>query len=113
VLQRIAGIARVRALRRRLGGRRGSADQHVGGQRRRSGKPGLALGSVGVQQAALEELADDPEWEPLLELRPPRPQNPDAQVRGSRPCLLEQSRLPHSGSALDDDGFSSLTPRGA
>ena len=91
VMQGVAGIARGRTLRRRLGGRWGRVDEHVGGQRRRSGQPALALGAVGLQQGALEELADDPEWEPLLKLRSPRAQNPETEVRGPRACLLEQS----------------------
>ena len=65
--------------------------EHLRRQRRRSRQPALALAGVGLQQRALEELAHDPEREPLLELRRPR-----AQARGQpsserpRACLLEQ-----------------------
>ncbi len=77
----IAGIARGWTRRRRLGGARGAPMSTSRGQRRRPGKPALALGAVGLQQRALEELADDPEREPLLELRRPRAQDPEAEVR--------------------------------
>ena len=89
VLPRVAGIAGGWAWRRRPGGR-GRSGEHVRGQRRRSRQPAVALAGVGLQQWALEELAHDPEREPLLELRRPRGKDAEAEVRRPRACLLEQ-----------------------
>ena len=113
VLPRVAGIAGGWTWRRCPGGRRGRAGEHVRGQRRRSRQPAVALAGVGLQQWALEELADDPEREPLLELRRPRGEDAETEVRRPRACLLEQPRLPHPRGALDDEGFPGSLARGA
>ena len=45
---------------------------------------------AGLQQWALEELAHDPEREALLELRPPRGKDAEAEVRRPHARFLEQ-----------------------
>ena len=112
VLPRVAGIAGGWTWRRRPGGR-GRSGEHVRGQRRRSRQPAVALAGVGLQQWALEELAHDPEREPLLELRRPRHKDAEAEVRRPHACLLEQPRLPHPRGALDDQGSPRPLPHGA
>ena len=69
--------------------------------------------AVGLQQWALEELAHDPEREPLLELRRPRREDPEAEVRRPGARLLEQPRLPHPRGTLDDQGCPGSLAGGA
>ena len=101
VVPRVAGIAGGRTRARRHAGRRRRSGDHVRGQRRRSRQPAFALVGVGLEQRALEELADDPEREPLLELGRPRAQHADAEVRGPDASHFEEPRLPDPGRALD------------
>ena len=97
----------------RAGGRRGHSDEHFGGQRRSSRQPFVALGGIGLQQRALEELAHDPERESPLEFRRSCAEDPDAVIRGPHACLLEQPRLAHPGGPLDHQGSPNPPPRGA
>jgi hypothetical protein len=55
------------------------------------GGPGQpAIARVLVAQGRLEELAHDPEREPLLELRRTRRKDAQAEVRRLCACLIEQ-----------------------
>ena len=112
MLPRVAGIARGRTGRRRRTRQGGHSDQHVRRQRRRSRQPALTLALPGLHQDPLEELAHDPEREPLLELRRPRLEDQKAESGRLRACLLEQPRLADPWGAVDDQGSTVAISRG-
>ena len=84
------------------------------GQRRRPRQPALALAGVGLQQRALEELAHDPEREPLLELRRPRAEDAAAEVGGACARASSSSRdFPIPAAPSMTSGSPGSLPRGA
>ena len=58
---------------------------------------------TGLVDHALEQLANDPEREPLLELGRPRAEHAEAEVERTAAPDLEQPRLADAGSPLDPD----------
>ena len=79
--------------------------RHVGehrlGQPRRTRQQPIAFGAVGADQRAFEQLANDPEAEPALQLPAAGGQHGHLCRAGATAKRLQQHRLPNACRALD------------